>query len=146
MTKVPLVNPGLTEDKKHTKTIVFMILHQVQAYWSFLSTLTKFDLKITPKDDQNPNFNLTIETGWNQCHCKEYWINFPMTTHRSKSELKRLRYLEQHPGRISSLLEAITFDPFVCFSKCQVINKLDIYTFLRKPRLGQSSWKRLSNE
>ena len=146
MTKVSLVNPGLTKGQKHTKTIVFMILHQIQAYWSFLLTLTKFNLKLTPKDNQNPNFNLTIEIGWNQCHCKEYWINFPMTTHKSKLELKRLRYLEHHFRCISSFLEAITFDPFVYFSKCQVIKNLDIHTFLRILRLGQSSWKRPSNE
>ena len=47
-----------------------------------LSTLTKFDLKLTFDDDQKPNFDPTIRIGSNQSHLEEYWIPFWMTTHR----------------------------------------------------------------
>ena len=40
-----------------------MILHQFQAYWSFLSILTKFDLKLTPRGNQKPNFDPTVRMG-----------------------------------------------------------------------------------
>ena len=39
-----------------------------------------------------------------------------MTIHGSKSKLKQLRYPENHEKRISTLAEAITYDPTVGFS------------------------------
>ena len=60
-----------------------------------------------------------------------------MTIHMSKSELKWLRYLENRTGRINMLPEAITFDPTVSFSFCQVFWKLDINNFPRTPKLAQ---------
>ena len=62
------------------------------------------------------------------------------TTHGSKSKLKWLRYLENYARHISLLLEAITFDPIVGFSNCQVFRKLDIHTFPWIPRLAQSDF------
>ena len=76
--------------------IFFMLLHQNRAIWRFLSTLTKFGPMLTPKGTRNPNFDPTIRTGWDQCHCKDYQIPFPRTIHGSKSELKWLRYPENH--------------------------------------------------
>jgi len=43
-----------------------------------------------------------------------------MKIHGSKLELKRLRYFENHAKHVSSLLEAITFDPTVRISFCFV--------------------------
>ena len=82
---------------------------------------------------------------WDQCHCEDYQSPFPMTIHGLKSELKQLRYPENRAKRISTLLEAITFDPTVGFSISLVFWKLDIYSFPRTPRLAQSSPRRPSN-
>ena len=93
MTKMPLVNTGLTKSqnlsKPHTKTIFFffIFLHQTWGYLRFLSILTKFDLRLTLNSNRKPNFDPTVRMGWSQCHCKEYWISFLMTTHGSKLEL-----------------------------------------------------------
>ena len=86
-----------------------MFLHQTQDYRRFLSSLTKFDLRLTLKSDRKLNFDPTIRMGWNQCHCEDSWIPFPMTTHGLKLELKRLRYLKNHTWRVSSLHTTITF-------------------------------------
>ena len=48
--------------------------------------------------------------GWNQYHYEDYQIPFPMTIHRSKLELKQLRYLENRKKRVNTLLDTITFD------------------------------------
>ena len=48
-----------------------MFLHQTQDYQRFLSTLTKFDLRLTTKSDRKPKFDPTIRMGWNQCHCED---------------------------------------------------------------------------
>ena len=61
-----------------------------------------------------------------------------MTIHGSKSELKRLRYLENHVERISRLPDAITFDPTVGISISLVFQKLYIQNFLGTPREAQS--------
>ena len=86
-----------------------MLLHQTQATRSFLSTLTKFDMTLTLEGTRNPNFNSTIKTSWDQRHCKNYQIPFPITIHGSKLELKQLRYLENHAKRINIFPKAITF-------------------------------------
>ena len=115
-----------------------MILHQIQAYGSFLTTLTKFYPKLTHESDRKPNFDSIVKMDWNQFHYKQYWIPFPMTTHGSKLELKRLRYLENRAGCIILLFDAITFDLIVWFSKLQVIWKLDFHTFPVVPiRMGK---------
>ena len=59
------------------------------------------------------------------------------TIHGSKLKLKRLGYLDNRIGHISSLLEAINFDSIVGFLFSLVFYKLDIHTFLRTPRLAQ---------
>ena len=82
--------------------------HHTWGYQRFSSTLTKFDLKLTPNDDQKPNFDLTLRTSWNQHHCEEYWIPFPMTAHGSNVELKWLRYLENRTMHVNSLPEQWT--------------------------------------
>ena len=73
-----------------------MLLRQTSATWTFLVTLTKFDPTLSPKGTKNSNFDPTFKMGLYQRHCKDYQIPFPMTIHGSKSELKRLRYLENH--------------------------------------------------
>ena len=103
-----------------------MLLRQNRAIWRFLSTLTKFDPMLTPKGTRNPNFDPTIRTGWDQCHCKDYQIPFPTTIHGSKSELKWLRYPENHAKRINTFPEAITFDPIIGFTISLCLWKLDI--------------------
>ena len=87
-----------------------MFLRQTRATRRFLSTLTKFDPRMTLKSNKNPNFDLTIRIDWDQRHCEDYQIPFPTTIHGSKLELKRLRYHENWAERISTLPEAITFD------------------------------------
>ena len=48
ITKMPLVNLGLTEGQNPHKTTFFMVLYQTRAPRRFLATLTKFDLELTP--------------------------------------------------------------------------------------------------
>ena len=55
------VNTG----QNHHKTKLFMFLHQIQATWWFLSTLTKFDPKLTLEGPRNPSFDPSIGTDWN---------------------------------------------------------------------------------
>ena len=43
---------------------------------------------------RNPNFDPSIRTGWDQCHCGDYQIINSTTIHGSKSELERSRYHE----------------------------------------------------
>ena len=135
MIKMPLVNLELT--KNHTERTFSMFSHQIWGYQKFELTLTKFDLWLTLDDNQNPNFDPTVKTGWNWCHCKEYWINFPTIAHGLKSNLKQLRYLKSYAKHVSLLLEAITFDPTVQFLKCRVLWKLYTNNFLVPLR---SSW------
>ena len=49
-----------------------MFLNQTQATQRFLLTLTKFDMRLTPEGTENPNFDLSIRTGWGLRHCKDY--------------------------------------------------------------------------
>ena len=86
---------------------------------------------------KNPNFNPSARTGWDQCHCKYYQIRFLTTIHESKSELKQLRYLENHAKRISTFPEAITFYSTIGFSISIVFWKPDIQSFLGTPRSTQ---------
>ena len=95
MTKMPLVsskfNQRSNEVQTRTKQRFFTILHQTRVSQRFLTILTKFDSKSILGGPKNPNFDLPIRTGWNQCHCDDYQILVPMTVHRSKSELEWLR-------------------------------------------------------
>ena len=43
MTKMPLVNPGLTESQNPNKTTFFMVLYKTRAPQSFLATMTNFN-------------------------------------------------------------------------------------------------------
>ena len=65
-----------------------------------------------------------------------------MTIHRLRSELKWLRYPENHAKRVNTLPETITFYPTARFSISLVLWKLDIQRFPRKPRLVQSKSKK----
>ena len=50
MTKMAIVNPGLTESRtrsKSSQTFFLMVLNQTQASQKFLETLTKFDPELT---------------------------------------------------------------------------------------------------
>ena len=40
-----------------------MLLHQTRAIRRFWSTLTQFDLRLTPRGTKNPNFDPTIKMG-----------------------------------------------------------------------------------
>ena len=109
-----LINPRLTKSQSRSKSsqiTFFIFLHQTWATQWFSSTLTKFDSRLTFGGTKNPNFDLTIEMGWDQHHFKDYWIPFTTTIHGSKSKLKQLRCPRNRAKHISSLLEAITFDP-----------------------------------
>ena len=97
ITKMPLVNLGLTEGQIRSNSIQNNTFHSFSSNSSFseiLATLTKFDLKLISCRPKNPNFDLIVRTCWNQCHCEDYQILIPMTIHGSKLELKRLRYHE----------------------------------------------------
>ena len=86
----PKVKQGQNPDKK----TFFIVLHQTWASRSFLTTLTKFDLELTLGGPRHPNFDSTVRTGRNQCHCEDYQVLIPTTIHGSKSKLERSRYHE----------------------------------------------------
>ena len=119
-----------------------MLLHQTQATRRFLSSLTKFDLTLTPRGTRNINFDLTVRMDWDQCHCEDCQIPFPTTIHGSKKELKQWRYSKNRAKHISMLLEPITFDPTIGFPIFLVFWKLDIQRFLETPRSVQSKFKK----
>ena len=130
MTKMPLVNFGLTESQNRSKSVTRR----------FLSILTKFDLRLTLWSTKNSNFDPTSKIGWYQRHCKDYRIPFLMAIHGSKLELKRLRYLENCVRRVNLFPKAIMFDPTIIFSISLVFWKLDIQIFLGTLRLVQSEF------
>ena len=45
-------------------------------------------MKLILNESKNPNFDLAVRTGQNQCHCKDYQILIPTTIHESKLELE----------------------------------------------------------
>ena len=90
------------------KTAFFIILHQTQASQNFLTILTKFDSKSILGGLKNPNFDLVVKTGWNECHYGDYQILIPTTIHGSKSELEWPIY---HENRNDALIDApLTFE------------------------------------
>ena len=100
ITKTALVNPGLTESQNWSKSSQNNIFHVSTSNPSHSKIFVKFDLRLTLEGTKTPNFDPTIRMGWG--------IPFPRTIHGSKSELKRLRYLENHVERVSMLPEVIT--------------------------------------
>ena len=92
--KCPLSALGLTKGQNPHKTTFFIVLHQTRASQRILTTLTKFDPKLILGGCKNPNFDPSVRTGWNQCHCEDYQILIPTTIHGLKSEFKRRRYHE----------------------------------------------------
>ena len=109
LTKIPLVNRGLTMSQSWSKSSQNNIFHVSTSNLSYSVILVKFDPRLTLESSKNPNFNPTIWTGWVQRHCGDYWILFSTTIHGLKSELKWLRYPENRAKCI------ITTDPTVGF-------------------------------
>ena len=134
--------PKVQVVQNHPKTIFFMFLHQTRVCQRFSSILTNFDSRLSLRNTWKTNFDLTIEMGWNQCHCEYYWILFPMTIHGSKLELKQLRYLENHVGHVSLLPDVITFNSTIWFSFSLVFRKLENHTFPGTSRWAQSVSKK----
>ena len=126
----------VSQNHPKKKKTFFMFLHQTRATWPFSSTLTKFNPRLTLKGTRNPNFDLTIRTGWDQRHCEDQQIRFPTTIHWLKLELKRIRYLENRENCFSTLLKAINADPTIGFSISLVFRKLKIQRFPGTPRLA----------
>ena len=49
-----------------------MFSHQTRACQRFLSTLTYVDSRLTLESARKPNFDPTIEIGWNQSYYEYY--------------------------------------------------------------------------
>ena len=125
MTKMPLVNPRLAKSQTKSKSSQNNIFHGFTSNLSYSETFVNFDwvwLSLTQSwplvGPKNPNFDLTIKTGLDHCHCGDYQI-------------------ENYAKRINTLLEATTFDPTVGFLISLVLGKLDIHRFLGTQRLAQ---------
>ena len=104
MTKMPLVNLGLTEGQNPHKITLFIVLHQTRAsriFWQLWSSLTQSWLLV---GHRNPNFDSAVKMGWNKCHCKDDQIIILTTIHGSKSELEWPRY---HENRVNALIDAL---------------------------------------
>ena len=106
MTKMPLVNPRFDRRSNEVKTLtnnIFCSFTSNPSFSDILTTLTKFDPKSTLCGPKNPNFDLIVKTGWNQCQCEYYQILIPTTIHGLKSKLERLRC---HEKRDNALIDA----------------------------------------
>ena len=68
MTKMPLVNLGLTEGQMRSKSSqnnTFKVFDQTWAFQRFVATVTKFDLKLILGGPKNSNFDLVVRMGSN---------------------------------------------------------------------------------
>ena len=101
--KCPRSTLGLTKDQTRSKLPHNKIFHSFTSNPSFSEIFNNFDLKSIPGGPKNSNFDLTIQMGWNQCHCKDYQILIPTTIHGSKLKLEQLRY---HKNRNDALIDA----------------------------------------
>ena len=95
MTKMPLVNPKLTEGQIWSKPSQNSTFHN---FTSSLSFSEIFGLKLTLGGPKNPNFDPVVRTGKNQCCCEDYQILIPTTINGLKSELEWPRYHENQDG------------------------------------------------
>ena len=74
---MPLVNLGLTKIQTRSESCQNDIFHAFTSNLSYSKIFVKFDLMLTLGGTKNPNFDPTIRTGWDQCHCEDYLIPFP---------------------------------------------------------------------
>ena len=99
--------PNVKHGQNPYKTTLLKVLHKTQAFRRFLATLIKLTWSWLLVGSKNPNFDLVVRTGWNQCHCENYQILSPTTNHRLKSELEWPKY---HENRDNTLIDApLTF-------------------------------------
>ena len=74
---MPLVNLGLTKIQTRSESCQNDIFHAFTSNLSYSKIFVKFDPMLTLGGTKNPNFDPTIRTGWDQCHCEDYLIPFP---------------------------------------------------------------------
>ena len=94
MTKMPWSTLGLTKGQTKSKLSQNNIFHSFTLNPSFSEIFNNFDqvwLEVDLGGPKNPNFDPSVKTSWNQCHCEDYQILIPTTVHGSKSELDRSR-------------------------------------------------------
>ena len=106
MTKMPLVNLGLTEGQMRSKPSQNNTFHSFALNLSFSEIFGNFDQlwpSWLPTGPRNHNFDLAVRTGWKQHHCEDYQILNPMTIHGSKSKLEQSKY---HKNRDNALIDA----------------------------------------
>ena len=63
LTKMPLVNPGLTESQNWSKSSQNNMFHVSASNPSYIVIFVDFDPKLTPEGTKNPNFDPTVRTG-----------------------------------------------------------------------------------
>jgi len=64
---MPLLNPRLIESQSWlelSQNNIFHVSTSNPSYSEILSTLTKFDPRLTPRSTENPNFDPSVTTGW----------------------------------------------------------------------------------
>ena len=74
---MPLVNPRFDRRSNEVKTLKNNIFHSFTSNSSLSKNFDKFDQKSIMGGPKNPNFDLTVRMGWNQCLYKDYQILIP---------------------------------------------------------------------
>ena len=74
---MPLVNPRFDRRSNEDKTLKNNIFHSFTSNSSLSKNFDKFDQKSIMGGPKNPNFDLTVRMGWNQCLYKDYQILIP---------------------------------------------------------------------
>ena len=92
--KCPWSTLGWTKGQTRSKLSQNNIFRNFTSNPSSTENFYKFDPKSISGGPKNPNFDLAVKTGLNQCHCKDYQILIQTTIHGSKSKLERPRYHE----------------------------------------------------
>ena len=116
LTKMPLVDPGLTKSQICVKITPKQHFSFFYIKPELLGDFRRLWPRLTPYGTRNLNFDTTVRMGWNQCHYENYQIPFPTTIHGSKLEFKQLRYPENRKKHVNTLSDTITFDQTIWFS------------------------------
>ena len=73
---MPLVNPRFDRRSNEVKTLKNNIFHSFTSNSSLSKNFDKFDQKSIMGGPKNPNFDLTVRMGWNQCLYEDIKFSF----------------------------------------------------------------------
>ena len=74
---MPQVNPRFDRRSNEVKTLKNSIFHSFTSNSSLSKNFDKFDQNSIMGGPKNPNFDITVRMGWNQCLYEDYQILIP---------------------------------------------------------------------